>query len=49
MSAVLELRAIVREYQSAAGALRVLDGAGHGLNYQQHAVVNPWLVEWFGE
>ncbi|MEM9939868.1 MAG: alpha/beta hydrolase, partial [Pseudomonadota bacterium] len=29
--------------------VRILDNAGHGLNYQRHTEVNPWLVEWFGD
>lgn len=27
--------------------IRVLDEGEHGLNYQHHKIVNPWLVEWF--
>lgn len=27
--------------------VRVLDDGAHGLNYQQHEIVSPWLVEWF--
>ncbi|MEM9054874.1 MAG: alpha/beta hydrolase [Pseudomonadota bacterium] len=29
--------------------VRILDEAGHGLNYQRHSEVNPWLVAWFSE
>lgn len=29
--------------------VRVLTGAGHGLNYQRHEDVNPMLIEWFAE
>ena len=29
--------------------VRVLDGGEHGLNYQRHGEVNPWLVDWFTE
>ena len=27
--------------------VRVLDDGAHGLNYQQHEIVSPWLVDWF--
>lgn len=27
--------------------IKSLPGAGHGLNYQNHSVVNPWLLSWF--
>ena len=27
--------------------IRVVEGGEHGLNYQMHTLVNPWLVEWF--
>jgi pimeloyl-ACP methyl ester carboxylesterase len=29
--------------------IRVVDGGEHGLNYQMHALINPWLVDWFTE
>ncbi|MEL6829377.1 MAG: alpha/beta hydrolase [Pseudomonadota bacterium] len=29
--------------------IRIVPEAGHGLNYQNHDVVNPWLLGWFGE
>lgn len=29
--------------------IRVLAEGGHGLNYQNHQTVNPWLTEWFAE
>ena len=27
--------------------VRVVEGGEHGLNYQMHTLINPWLVEWF--
>ena len=27
--------------------IRSIPDAGHGLNYQNHAIVNPWLLSWF--
>lgn len=27
--------------------VRVVEDGEHGLNYQMHSVVDPWLVEWF--
>lgn len=27
--------------------VRVVEGGEHGLNYQMHSLINPWLVEWF--
>ena len=32
-----------------AADVRVLEAGGHGLNYQNHGEINPWLVEWFAE
>lgn len=26
--------------------IRIVEQAGHGLNYQNHETVNPWLVDW---
>ncbi len=26
--------------------IRIIGPAGHGLNYQNHKIVNPWLVSW---
>jgi pimeloyl-ACP methyl ester carboxylesterase len=31
----------------ATADVRVLDEGEHGLNYQHHKIVNPWLVEFF--
>jgi len=42
VSSADKLRALI-----PAADVRVLEGAEHGLNYQRHADVNPWLVEWF--
>ena len=27
--------------------VRIVEGGEHGLNYQMHALVNPWLVDWY--
>ncbi|MEM9600505.1 MAG: alpha/beta hydrolase [Pseudomonadota bacterium] len=32
-----------------AGDIRIVEGGEHGLNYQMHALVNPWLVDWFSQ
>ncbi len=29
--------------------VRIVAGGEHGLNYQMHALINPWLVEWFAQ
>lgn len=29
--------------------VRVVEGGEHGLNYQMHAQINPWLVDWFSD
>ncbi len=42
VSSADKLRAILPDAD-----VRVLEGGEHGLNYQRHADVNPWLVEWF--
>ncbi|MEO1303377.1 MAG: alpha/beta hydrolase [Pseudomonadota bacterium] len=28
--------------------IRIVEGGEHGLNYQMHDLINPWLVDWFG-
>ena len=30
-----------------AADVRIVEGGEHGLNYQMHDLINPWLVEWF--
>ena len=30
-----------------AADIRIVEGGEHGLNYQMHDLINPWLVEWF--
>jgi len=32
-----------------AGDIRIVEGGEHGLNYQMHTLVNPWLVDWFSQ
>ena len=27
--------------------IRIVEGGEHGLNYQMHDLINPWLVDWF--
>jgi len=29
--------------------IRVVEGGEHGLNYQMHDLINPWLVDWFSQ
>lgn len=29
--------------------VRIVEGGEHGLNYQMHGLINPWLVEWFSD
>ncbi len=29
--------------------VRIVEGGEHGLNYQMHTLVNPWLVDWFSQ
>lgn len=29
--------------------IRIVEGGEHGLNYQMHDVINPWLVDWFAQ
>jgi pimeloyl-ACP methyl ester carboxylesterase len=29
--------------------IRVVEGGEHGLNYQMHELISPWLVDWFSE
>lgn len=31
------------------GDIRIVEGGEHGLNYQMHNLVNPWLVDWFAQ
>lgn len=31
------------------GDIRIVEGGEHGLNYQMHTLINPWLVEWFAQ
>ena len=31
------------------GDIRIVEGGEHGLNYQMHALVNPWLIDWFAQ
>jgi len=31
------------------GDIRIVEGGEHGLNYQMHGLINPWLVDWFAE
>ena len=44
VSSADRLQALIPEAE-----VRILDDAGHGLNYQRHTEVNPWLIEWFGD
>ncbi|MEM7459182.1 MAG: alpha/beta hydrolase [Pseudomonadota bacterium] len=32
-----------------AGDIRIVEGGEHGLNYQMHTQINPWLVDWFSQ
>ena len=32
-----------------AADIRIVVGGEHGLNYQEHSLVSPWLVEWFSQ
>ncbi len=29
--------------------VRIVEGGEHGLNYQMHDLINPWLVAWFSD
>jgi len=29
--------------------IRIVEGGEHGLNYQMHGLINPWLVDWFAQ
>lgn len=29
--------------------VRIIEGGEHGLNYQMHGQINPWLVDWFAQ
>lgn len=46
---VLVSSAAKLQAQIPGADVRVLAGAGHGLNYQRHEDVNPMLIEWFAE
>lgn len=46
---VLVSSAAKLQAQIPSADVRVLAGAGHGLNYQRHQEVNPMLIEWFAE
>lgn len=46
---VVPIEAAARMRQLTPSAdIRELSQAGHGLNYQDFAIINPWLVEFFG-
>lgn len=32
-----------------AADVRIVEGGEHGLNYQEHSLVSPWLVDWFSQ
>ena len=44
VSSAEKLRALIPEAD-----IRIVEGGEHGLNYQMHDLVNPWLVTWFSE
>lgn len=29
--------------------VRIVEGGEHGLNYQMHGLINPWLIDWFAQ
>jgi len=29
--------------------IRIVEGGEHGLNYQMHGLIDPWLVDWFSQ
>ena len=29
--------------------IRIVESGEHGLNYQMHGLINPWLVDWFAQ
>lgn len=42
VSSAEKLRALMPEAD-----IRVVEGGEHGLNYQMHELISPWLVDWF--
>lgn len=44
VSSAAQLRALMPDAD-----VRVVEGGEHGLNYQMHGLISPWLVDWFSE